>query len=130
MIVSWKGKIGARVESRPGILLDVMPTFVSLAGGKLPGDRAIDGKDLSKVLLEGKAREGEEFFFYFRDELRACRVGDWKLKLPDAAGESVMLFDLTGDASEKTDLAEVRTDILEKLRKRMQGAPTESRPRR
>ena len=130
MIVSWTGRIEARVETRPGILLDIFPTLVNLAAGKLPADRPIDGKDLSKVLLEGKAREGEEFFCYFRDELRACRVGDWKLKLPDAAGESVMLFDLKSDPSEKNDVAGMRPDLVEKLRKRMQEAPTGSQPRR
>ena len=119
MIVSWKGKVQPRVETRPGILLDCFPTFASLAAGKLPADRSIDGKDLSKVLLEGNAREGDEFFFYFRDELRACRVGDWKLKLPDAAGESEMLFDLKSDPSEKTDLAGARTEMVAKMRQRM-----------
>jgi arylsulfatase A-like enzyme len=128
-IVSWKGRIAARVESRPAFLPDVFPTFVKLAAGKLPADRPIDGKDLSSLLLENKPRGAEEFFFYFRDELRACRVGDWKLKLPDQEGESVMLFELKADPAEKKDLAAGRAEVVEQLRERMRNVDTDLKAR-
>ena len=118
-IVSWKGRIAPRVESRPAFLPDVFPTFVRLAAGKLPADRPVDGKDLLPLLLENKPRGGEEFFFYFRDQMRACRVADWKLKLPDREGESLMLFDLKTDPGEKHDLAGGRADVVDQLRGRM-----------
>jgi arylsulfatase A-like enzyme len=117
-IACCPGRIKPGVERKPGILLDWFSTIVALTGAKTPGDRVIDGRDLSKVLLERGKREGEEFFFYFRDELQACRVGKWKLKVEEGRA---MLFDLEADVGETKDLAGERGDVVRSIRARMEG---------
>ena len=108
----------ARVESRPAILLDIFPTFVSLAGAALPVDRAIDGKDLSPLLLEQKPGDARTLYFYFQDELQACRSGDWKLKVGKEATE---LFDLSKDPAEAHDLSQANLGVVARLRSEMKA---------
>jgi arylsulfatase A len=113
------GRIKPKVETRPAILLDVFPTFLSLAGAKMPERVIVDGMNLSPVLTGNGQRDGEEFFLYFKDELQACRSGDWKLKLGEKPGEAAMLFDLAKDPGEATDLAKEHPEVVERLRGRM-----------
>ena len=54
-IAWWPGKIpaGTACDAITG-MFDILPTFVALAGGKLPADRKIDGADIWP-LLAGQA---------------------------------------------------------------------------
>jgi arylsulfatase A-like enzyme len=121
--IAWlPPRIPPRTESHPAILLDLFPTFISLAGGKLPARRPIDGKDLSPTLLHNQPRDGDEFFFYYNDQLQAARQGPWKLKLPDNPNDHTtppMLFDLPNDPSESTNLAPTHPDLIQQLRARI-----------
>uniref|UniRef100_A0A8C9TX92 Arylsulfatase D n=1 Tax=Scleropages formosus TaxID=113540 RepID=A0A8C9TX92_SCLFO len=62
----WTGRLPAgRVIDEPTSLMDVFPTVVGLAGGELPTDRLVDGRDLLP-LLEGRAERSEhEFMFHY-----------------------------------------------------------------
>ncbi|XP_066562060.1 arylsulfatase H isoform X2 [Amia ocellicauda] len=65
-ILRWPGRLpaGALIDE-PTSLMDIYPTLVKLAGGELPGDRVIDGRDLMP-LIEGKVRRSEhEFLFHY-----------------------------------------------------------------
>jgi arylsulfatase len=82
-VIQWPARI------RPGIVcdevattMDILPTFVTLAGGKPPQDRIIDGRDILPLMVgEAGARSPHEaFYYYFLDELQAVRSGNWKLK--------------------------------------------------
>ena len=110
-IALWPGKIPAgsacdAVTSE----IDVMPTFVKLAGGKMPADRIIDGKDILP-LLKGESRQSphEAFFYYRGNNLEAVRSGDWKLQLP------ATLYNLAKDIGETTDVAKEHADVVKKL---------------
>ncbi len=51
-IIAWPGKIrGGRISHQVVATYDIFATAVALAGGTLPDDRVIDGKDLSPVLF-------------------------------------------------------------------------------
>ncbi|HKD04773.1 MAG TPA: sulfatase-like hydrolase/transferase [Bryobacteraceae bacterium] len=97
-----------QVWNRPMISMDLLPTFVTLAGGKPPA--GIDGQDLIPV-LRGQSPE-HEYLFWSHDNQRAVRHGDWKLILnpPNFPGEEVAakvwLSNLEADPSEKVNLAE------------------------
>ncbi len=56
--------------------IDVLPTLVKLAGGSVPTDRKIDGKDIWP-LLAGQTRESpHDALFYFNgNQLQAVRSG-------------------------------------------------------
>jgi arylsulfatase A len=112
-------RIKPRVEHRPAILLDLFPTFLSMAGIRPAEGRAIDGMDLSPVLFENKPRGGEDFYFYLQDKLQAYRSGDWKLKFSDDARPRVELYDLSKDASEAHDVASGNEEIVMRMRRQM-----------
>ena len=45
--------------------IDVLPTFVKLAGGQVPADRKIDGKDIWPLLSGQTKASPHEALFYF-----------------------------------------------------------------
>jgi len=49
----WPGKIAPGVTAAMGSHLDILPTFMALAGAPLPTDRHFDGMDMSPVLFDG-----------------------------------------------------------------------------
>ena len=127
----WPGTIAPGTESA-GIAgtTDVLPTFVSLAGGKIKQDVKIDGLDVSGWLL-GKAEQSpRDTWHYFRGtQLQAVRHGPWKLAL---TGQSLgmgirqrdaflakggRLYNLEQEIGEQTDLATQHPEIVAKLSK-------------
>ena len=73
-------------------IMDLMPTFTLRAGGKIPADRVIDGKDVWPLLTgkEGAKSPHEAFYYYKRHtagpvkegRIEGVRVGNWKLRVP------------------------------------------------
>lgn len=135
-IARWPGKIKpGSVEDRPAIMLDWFPTFVKLAGGQVPTDRIIDGKDIAPVLLGTAKRQDEEFFFYVGWNLQSHRSGPWKLKLPlvprrpatqaatrpatQPEGHGLLLFNLDADPGETTNLADQHPEIVARLKRQI-----------
>jgi arylsulfatase A len=127
-IVWWPGKIPAGTSSDAITgMHDVLPTFASIAGGKLPGGRKLDGIDASGVWLGKEGAEGHEVFHYFRGfELQAIRRGSWKLhfgtvapvKEKGKAGQrpvGTALFNLDSDLGETTNVAETNTEVVKEL---------------
>lgn len=109
----WPGKVpgGASCDAVAGNI-DVLPTFVKLAGREVPQDRKIDGKDIS-ALLFGKTKESphQAYFYFNRNVLEAVRSGPWKLFL----GEDT-LYNLDSDIGESTNVANKNPDVVKKLR--------------
>ena len=83
LLVRWPGKVPAgRVSDELVTGLDLLPTLAKLAGAAAP-KAAIDGVDQSALLLGEKGAKGRESFVYFSgSELRAVRMGQWKLHFP------------------------------------------------
>lgn len=82
--VRWPGHVAAGATSWAlATTYDIFPTALSLAGGKLPADRVIDGRDLTDVLLYGKASP-HKCLFHWHDSssdggISAIRCGDYKV---------------------------------------------------
>jgi arylsulfatase len=129
-IMRAPGRIPAdRVSHELISTLDILPTFAHLAGGEVPKDRIIDGKDQSS-LIGGKTDKSarETYFYYVKNSLQAVRQGKWKLALPDRkafydyAKDDVPvtapeLYDLDSDLSEKKNVAKDHPDIVANLLK-------------
>ncbi len=113
-IAWWPGVVPPGTET--GVvtgMMDLLPTFVTLAGGQVPTDRRIDGRDIRAVLTgESVAVPPHPEFYYFRGlKLEAVRSGDWKLHLDK--GE---LFNLATDIGESEDVAAAHPDVVAQLR--------------
>jgi arylsulfatase A len=93
-------------------MMDVMPTFVKLAGGELPTDRKIDGGDIWPLLVgrEGAKAPRETFYFFRGLDLEAVRSGDWKLHLKGGA-----LYNLREDIGESRNVAAENAEVVQRL---------------
>ncbi len=148
-IARWPGKIqpGSICDAVAGTI-DIMPTAVSLAGGKLPTDRVIDGRDISPLLF-GKSRESqrEAHYFFAGYKLQAVRKGPWKLAIAtqaetmgkassDDAKTNPRLYNLSDEINEQTNLASTHPEIVvnlqnlaDKMNREIGGdQPTSRRP--
>ena len=129
----WPGHVPAgRVTDAVAGEIDLLPTFVSLAGGTVPTDKPIDGSDISNLLLgqsDASARAAQFYFLGYK--LQAVRAGSWKLALApqgfsmgfteDAMhkGEpkpGLRLYNLQTDIGETTDVSAAHPDIVKKLK--------------
>jgi arylsulfatase A-like enzyme len=109
--------------------MDVLPTLVKLAGGKVPGDRVIDGRDIWPLLSGQEEQSPHEALFYFKgNRLEAVRSGPWKLAIVPQIEDGVdkgkgpamkpfvpKLFNLDADIGETTDVAARNPDVVQRL---------------
>lgn len=128
MIARWPGRLpeGA-VRGGISTTMDLFTTFIELAGGKIPSDREIDGKNIMGLLEGGEASPHEKLYYYSRSRLFAVRDGDWKLhlfkreavpgeKLHDAVPcDPPELYNLAEDVSETRNRAAEHPEIVAKL---------------
>jgi arylsulfatase A-like enzyme len=101
-------------------LLDVLPTAVAAAGGKLPGDRVYDGVDLTPFLTGQKQGDPHDMLVWRRRPLVSIRKGDWKLweSVNDETGkygEYKLLFNLKTDLNETTNVADKNPEKVKEL---------------
>jgi arylsulfatase A len=119
-IARWPGRIPAGAASSDiASVMDFLPTFVSLAGGKLPANLQLDGENITSLLLHQESMHSQRRMFYYRgSDLEAVRQGDWKLRLdarePTAEWE---LYNLELDVSEAFNLAETFPEKAAEMKK-------------
>lgn len=122
-IAWWPGKIKAGSES-DGIVsvMDLLPTFVGLAGGKVPDDKKIDGIDVWPLLSGKTTKSPRKKIFHFNGpNLEAVRVGKWKLRKPRRwkpeldAKETWKLYDLEADIGETKDVSAANPRVMKRL---------------
>lgn len=113
-IVWWPGQIpaGTATDEITG-MIDVLPTFVRRAGGQVPADRVIDGKDAWPLYSGQPGAKSEHVYFpYFLGrKLNAVREGPWKFDLVNGK-----LYNLATDIGESTDVAAANPDVVQRLR--------------
>jgi len=119
-IFRWPGKIPAgSVCSEMATTMDFLPTFAKLAGAKIPSDRIIDGKDISALIRDPKAKTPyKAFFYYFEGQLGAVRCGKWKLVLERKRGNEAIhagLYNLEQDIGEQRDVSAEYPAVVKQL---------------
>ena len=125
-LARWPGSIPAGTASDElGISLDILPTFAAIAGAEVPGDRVIDGKDISGLLLSEEPRPTPHlaYYYYFMTHLNAVRSGRWKLhvarmggRYPDYEPNPVLeLYDLSSDIGETRNVADAFPGVVRQL---------------
>lgn len=125
----WPGKIPAAsaVDAVAGTI-DLLPTIVTLAGGNVPAEPIIDGRDISPLLFGKSKQSPREAHYYFKGyNLEAVRQGSWKLAIApqietmgrsfddDAKGSQPRLYNLDEEIGERTNLAAQNPEIVAKL---------------
>lgn len=116
-IVRWPGRVPAGVTcSELAASIDLLPTLASIVGASVPGDRTVDGRDISSLLFDPGSPSPRQGFWYYRgDDLEAVRSGHWKLHLAKHGTERLELYDLRADVAERTDLAVDRPEVVAEL---------------
>jgi len=112
-IAWWPGKIPAGTETDAVTgMMDVLPTFVKLAGASPPTDRKLDGADIWPILAgQPDAESAHDVFYYYRGlKLQAVRSGPWKLHL--ARQE---LYNLETDIGESSNVAAANPEVVRRL---------------
>jgi len=123
--IFWGANIMPGVRYDIASTMDLYPTFISMAGGELPVDRIVDGVDISQTLQFGKSSSRNTLFFYRGPDIYALRYGDYKAHYitEGAYGEfgekeihnPPLLFNLSEDPSETTNIAGNHPDILKDI---------------
>jgi len=138
-IARWPGVIKPGTTCDQTIInQDLYPTFVQLAGGKLPADKVLDGQSIVDMFKGKKVANRKPKFWYFpgyldhlypggRDSIfrtrpvTAMRKGDWKILLYHeewlldggmnkiATNNAVEIYNLKNDIGEQHNLANVDT---------------------
>lgn len=115
-IVSWPDVVApGQVRHDLVSSIDLLPTFVELAGGELPDDRPIDGLSLVGLLAGDQPSPREVFGYFHHDSLEAVRQGVWKLHLRKGEVEFRALYDLSTDPGEDCDVQAEHPDVVARL---------------
>ena len=128
MIIHWPEKIPAGKTYHPPVIsFDIMHTLVAAAGGEVKEEtvkrgkithlRPRDGVDLLPY-INGTRQGKPHNTLYWRMTLRggAIREGNWKMIM--TPHRPTMLFDLSKDPSELTNLATTEPGLVKKLYKK------------
>jgi arylsulfatase A-like enzyme len=127
MIVRWPGKVPAgKVSKAVWYFADVLPTIAELVGAQSPPN--IDGVSVLATLL-GKKQNLQDRFLYWEHPpktlMQAVRWRNWKaVRL--APGESVELYNLAKDLSEKHNIAARNTEVVARFEAYFKTARAES----
>ena len=105
-LAQWKGKFPVgKTYDLPVMNLDVLPTAVAAAGGKVDPAWKLDGVDLLPYVTgANKARPHETMYWRYGPQW-AVRYGDLKLVVSNGGSGKPELYNLASDVSESNDLA-------------------------
>jgi hypothetical protein len=131
--VYWPGTTGKDLDTDAlAAHIDVAPTLVEIAGGKMPKDRTIDGKSLVPLWAPSNAAWPDRsiFFQWHRGDVPelhrafAVRTPQWRLVQPAGLAEGskfdknkLMLFDMKADPYGSKDVAADHADVVATLKK-------------
>ena len=84
-IIRWPGKVKPNTTSYAMFsIMDFLPTFAHIVGGKMPTDRPIDGVDQTDVLLGNSATgHRESLLSFIGGDLVAARWKQWRIYFTD-----------------------------------------------
>ena len=129
-IVHWPGHVPAgRIDDESVVAgCDLLPTLSKLCGASVPADHALDGEDVSDILLGKSRKRRTPLFWEWRFRIAggvfhhspqlAIRDGDFKLLMnPDRS--RVELYDIPDDPTQLANLAARHPEIVQRLSKQL-----------
>ena len=127
-IIRWKGHLAeGKIDNRPIIQLDVLPTALAAAGVQTHSQWQLDGVNLLPFLTGKKSGRPHETLYWRFGEHMAIRKGDWKLvktgegPLKEANTSSfndlsnAELYNLAEDIGETKNLAPTHPEKVREL---------------
>jgi arylsulfatase len=96
-VMRWPGRVEAgRVNDEIVHAMDLFPTLARIAGGKVPEDRAIDGIDMSDLMLGKTKKSGRDgFIVYMGNDIFGVKWRDWKIHFKEQTGWNGVLREYT-----------------------------------
>jgi arylsulfatase len=84
-MIRWPGKVKPNTTTYAMFsIMDFLPTFAHIVGGRMPADRAIDGVDQTDVLLDSTATgHRESLLSFIGGDLVATRWKQWRIYFTD-----------------------------------------------
>lgn len=132
-IVSWPlGIKKSAVLNVPVFSFDVFPTLSEIIGANIPTDRSYDGKSILPIFKGDDSFIDLEkpYYYYNCENLQAVSYKNWKLHLPRSFEqipfwdksktefidiEQAVLYNLSSDIYETTDVSTKYPEMVEKL---------------
>ena len=120
----WPGTVEPGVTASMATTMDILPTFLELAGSSSPSDRVLDGYSLAALLKGGGTNPRNEVVYYRGTEIYAVRKGPFKahfITRSEYGGEEAvrrdppLLYHLEHDPSEKFDIAEEHPEVIAEI---------------
>jgi len=107
----WPAKVqkGKTVSEIAGVI-DLLPTLTSMAGIPRVGDKPLDGRDLSPLLLGANRDWAERTIFSAWNGSISARTQQYRM---NAAGK---LFDMLADGGQTRDVSAERPDVAARLK--------------
>jgi N-acetylgalactosamine-6-sulfatase len=129
-IVRWPGRVpSGRIDDTSVVAgCDFLPTVCKLAGVEVPKDHALDGEDVSDVLLGASRPRKTALYWNWRfriagevfhhSPMLAIRDGDFKLLMnPD--GSRKELYEIPRDPTQLDNVADKHTELAARLSERL-----------
>ncbi len=117
-LAQWKGTFPSGLVYEPPVMnLDVVPTIVTAAGGKIDPAWKLDGVDLLPYVTGAKTDRPHETLYWRYGEQWAVRHGDYKLVVSKGGSGSPELYNLASDIGESNDLAAKEPGKVSELQK-------------
>ena len=119
-LVRWPGEVPeARTSSDIVGLHDFYPTLLRAAGGQIPQDRPLDGKNVLPFLRGERPSPRTHYYYFERHKLEAVRAGPWKLRLQPQFKRQRQLFHLHRDPGERFNVVRRYPERADQLEARL-----------
>jgi len=115
-LAQWKGTWPAgKTYDYPVMNLDVLPTIVAAAGGRIEPSWKLDGVDLTPFVTGKNAARPHQTLYWRYGPQWAVRHGDMKLVVSRGGGPEPELYDLATDIGESKNLAAAQPGKVREL---------------
>jgi arylsulfatase A-like enzyme len=112
----WPGHVNAgKTYDKPVMNLDMLPTFVTAAGGTVEESWKLDGVDILPYVTGQKTESAHPTMYWRYGDQWAIIDGDWKMVVSRVDNLKPRLINLANDLSEENDVATSEPDKVTEL---------------